>query len=73
MVEHLFIWVVGSIPYGGPIELCLVPAVAPRLECRRLWYICCHICRMVHIKDLFVDPQHSEWMLYHQTNSDFMV
>ena len=25
-------WVVGSIPHGGPIELFLIPASAPRLE-----------------------------------------
>ena len=33
IVERLFMvrWVVGSIRHGGPIELFLVPARAPRL------------------------------------------
>ena len=32
MVEHLLMvwWVVGSIFYGGPIELFLVPVTAPQ-------------------------------------------
>ena len=30
-------WVVGSIPHGGPIELFLVPASAPRLVLSCLW------------------------------------
>ena len=32
-------WGVGSILYGGPIELFLVPACAPRLVYQRLWYV----------------------------------
>ena len=32
-------WVVGSIPHGGPIELFLVPASAPRLVYQRPWYV----------------------------------
>ena len=32
-------WVVGSITHGGPIELFLVPASAPRLVYQRLWYV----------------------------------
>ena len=32
-------WVVGLILHGGPIELFLVPASAPRLVCQRLWYV----------------------------------
>ena len=31
--------VVGSILHGGPIELFLVPASAPRLVLQRLWYV----------------------------------
>ena len=31
--------VVGSILYGGPIELFLVPASAPRLLQQRPWYV----------------------------------
>ena len=32
-------WVVGSILHGGPIELFLVPASAPRLVQQRPWYV----------------------------------
>ena len=32
-------WVVRSILHGGPIELFLVPASAPRLVQQRLWYM----------------------------------
>ena len=32
-------WVVGSILHGGPIELFLVPASAPRLVYQRPWYV----------------------------------
>ena len=33
-------WVVGSIPHGGgPIELFLIPASAPRLMYQRPWYV----------------------------------
>ena len=32
-------WVVGSILHGGPIELFLVPAIAPRLVQQRPWYV----------------------------------
>ena len=33
MVEHLLfvLWVSGSVPYGGPFELFLVPVSAPHL------------------------------------------
>ena len=29
----------GSIPHGGPVELCLVPASAPRLVYQWPWYV----------------------------------
>ena len=32
-------WVIGSILHGGPIELFLVPASAPRLVKQRPWYV----------------------------------
>ena len=32
-------WVIESIPYGGPVELCPVPASSPRLAYQRLWYV----------------------------------
>ena len=32
-------WIVGSIFHGGPIELFLVPASAPRLVQQRPWYM----------------------------------
>ena len=32
-------WVVGSILHGGPIELFLVQANAPRLVYQRPWYV----------------------------------
>ena len=32
-------WIIGSILYGGPIEIYLVPASAPRLVQQRLWYV----------------------------------
>ena len=32
-------WVVGSILHGGPIDLFLVPASAPRLVYQRPWYV----------------------------------
>ena len=32
-------WVVGSILHGGPIELFVIPASAPRLVQQRLWYV----------------------------------
>ena len=38
-------WVVGSIIHGGPIELFLVPASAPRHG------MCNPVCGMVHIKE----------------------
>ena len=34
--------------WGGPIELFLVPASAPR---QRPWYVCNPVCGMVHIKE----------------------
>ena len=40
-------WVIGLIPYGGSIELFLVPASAVRLVYQRL---VCTICGIVHIK-----------------------
>ena len=41
MVEHPLMvqWIIGSIPYGGPIELFLVPASAPWLDKQRVWYV----------------------------------
>ena len=35
--------------WGGPIELFLVPASAPRLVQQRTWYVR-SVCGMVHIK-----------------------
>ena len=32
-------WIVGLILHGGPIELFLVPASAPRLVQQRPWYV----------------------------------
>ena len=32
-------WVVGCILHGGPIELFLIPATAPRLVLQRPWYV----------------------------------
>ena len=32
-------WVIGSILHGGPIELFLVPASAPRLVQQRPWCV----------------------------------
>ena len=37
-------------PWGGPIELFLVPASAPRLVLQRPWYVLPTVCGMVHIK-----------------------
>ena len=35
----MVLWVVGLILHGGPFELILVPASAPRLVQVRLWYV----------------------------------
>ena len=43
-------WVVGSILHGGPIELFLVPASAPRLVQQRPWYVLSYLWD-VHIKE----------------------
>ena len=32
-------WIVGSIPYGGPIELFLITASAPQLDKQGPWYV----------------------------------
>ena len=44
-------WVVGSISYGGLIELFLVPATAPRLV-NKGRDMCYSVCGMMHIKHL---------------------
>ena len=30
-------WVAGWIPHGGPIEICLVPAISSQLVLSSLW------------------------------------
>ena len=64
-------WVVGSILHGGgPTELFLVPASAPRLV-KQSRGICYPVCGMVHIKEplLLIDKSNgfpfslSEWYL----------
>ena len=35
----LVVWIVGSISHGGPTELVLVPASAPRLVQQRAWCV----------------------------------
>ena len=46
-------WVVGSILHGGPIEIFLVPASAPRLVYKKGHGMCYPVCGMVYIKDPF--------------------
>ena len=43
-------WVVGSILHGGPIELFLIPASAPRLVHQDRG-MCYPVCGMMHIKE----------------------
>ena len=55
MVEHPLMvrWVIGLIPHGGPIELFLVPASAPKLvnKGRGMYYPAYD---MVHMKDFLL-------------------
>ena len=44
-------WVVGSILYGGPIELFLLPASAQQIVKQLPFY---PVCGMVHIKELLL-------------------
>ena len=43
-------WVVGSILHGGPIELFLIPASAPRI-CVSKAVVSYSLCGMMHIKE----------------------
>ena len=47
----MVLWAVGSMPHGGPIELFLVPASAPRLDYNKGRDVSYRVCGMVHIKD----------------------
>ena len=43
-------WVLGSIPHGGPTELFLVTAIGPRVV-NKVRGMCYPVCGMAHIKE----------------------